>query len=232
MIALLDADDAWLDGKLITQVSIFQRNPEIGMVAEASLYWKSWNNTNGIDLQVPVGTDAELIYEPYELMYNLYPLGEGAAPVPSGLMIKKEAFERSGFFEESYIKEYSLYEDQAFLSKIYLQEKVYISSACNNLYRQRPGSIVTWVREKGHYHNVRGYFLKWLQNFLAEKKIEDKQLKRLLNKALFRYNYPKIFYLVHGMPANMWELTKKRIPKIMKNFVKQKILRQKFHYFL
>ena len=147
-------------------------------------------------------------------------------------MIKKEVFERSGFFEESYVKEYSLYEDQAFLSKIYLQEKVYISSACNNLYRQRPGSIVTWVREKGYYHDVRGYFLKWLQTYLAEKKIEDKQLKRLLNKALFRYNYPAIFYLLYDMPGNIWKLSKKRVPKNMKNFIKQKILRQKILYFL
>ncbi len=227
LIALLDADDAWLEGKLLTQVSIFQRNPEIGMAAEASLYWNDWSDLNKPNVHVPIGIAPELIYEPFELMYYLYPLGEGAAPVPSGLMIKKEVFERSGFFEESYVKEYSLYEDQAFLSKIYLQEKVYISSACNNLYRQRPGSIVTWVREKGHYYDVREYFLKWLQSFLAQKKIKDKRLKRLLIKALFRYDYPKIFYLVHDMPRNVWKLSKKRMPENVKKFIKQKILRQK-----
>ncbi len=227
LIALLDADDAWLEGKLLTQVSIFQRNPEIGMAAEASLYWYNWNDLNKSNAQVPIGADPELIYEPNELMYYLYPLGEGAAPVPSGLMIKREVFERSGFFEETYVKEYSLYEDQAFLSKIYLQEKVYISSACNNLYRQRPGSIVTWVREKGHYYNVREYFLRWLENFLTEKKIKDRRLKRLLSKAMFRYNYPKIFYLVHDMPRNIWKGSKRQVPDKTKKFIKQKILRKK-----
>ena len=227
LVALLDADDVWLADKLLTQVSIFQRNPEIGMAAEASLYWNDWSELKKPNVRVPIGAEPELIYEPYEIMYYLYPLGEGAAPVPSGLMIKKEAFERSGFFEESYVKEFSLYEDQAFLSKIYLQEKVYISSACNNLYRQRPGSIVTWVREKGHYNDVREYFLKWLQNFLTEKKINDKRLKRLLNKALFRYNYPKVFYLLHDMPKNLWKRSKKQVPEGTKQFIKQKILKQK-----
>lgn len=227
-VALLDADDTWLEAKLVTQVSIFQRNPEIGMVAEASLYWNDWNKSSGKpNVHIPVGIDPELIYEPYELMYYLYPLGEGAAPVPSGLMVKKEVFERCGFFEESFVKEYSLYEDQAFLSKIYLQEKVYVSSACNNLYRQRPGSIMTWVKEKGHYYNVREYFLKWLQNFLAEKKIKDDKLKRLLNKALFRYKYPKIFYIIHDIPREIWKGSKKRVPEKTKQYIKQKILRQK-----
>ncbi len=225
LVALLDADDAWLEGKLASQVSIFQRNPAIGMVAEASLYWYDWSDATKPNVQIPVGADPELIYEPFELMYYLYPLGTGAAPVPSGLMIKKEAFERSGFFEESYIKEYSLYEDQAFLSKIYSHEKVYISSACNNLYRQRPGSIVTWVREKGHYYNVREYFLKWLQNFLFKKNIKDKKLKRLLNKALFRYNYPKIFYLLHDMPRQVWKASKRSVPPKTKKFIKQKVLK-------
>lgn len=222
-IALLDADDVWLEGKLLAQVSIFQRNPGIGMAAEASLYWHEWTTSVKRDIKIPVGVEPELIYRPYELLYYLYPLAMGAAPVPSGLMIKKEAFERSGFFEESFVKEYSLYEDQAFLSKMYLQEKVYISSACNHLYRQRQGSIVKWVREKGHYHNVREYFLRWLQNLIDEKKIEDKKLKRLLNKAMFRYNYPKFFYFVHDMPLNVW---RKRVPEKTKKFIRQKILRQ------
>ncbi|MEP7252138.1 MAG: glycosyltransferase family A protein [Ginsengibacter sp.] len=231
LVALLDADDVWLEEKLITQVSIFQRNPGIGIIGEGSLYWNTWNQTVRPNVHIPVGVEPELIYEPYELMYILYPLGIGAAPVPSGLMIKKDAFERSGYFEESFVKEYSLYEDQAFLSKMYLQEKVYISSACNHLYRQRPGSIVSWVREKGHYYNVRYYFLKWLQALIAGKNIKDKKLQRLLNKALFRYNYPNIFYLVHDLPRIIWKGSKKRVPDKTKQFIKQKLLKQKKQVF-
>ncbi|MDQ6890481.1 MAG: glycosyltransferase family 2 protein, partial [Bacteroidota bacterium] len=119
-IAFLDADDVWLENKLITQVSIFQRNPQVGMAAEASLYWYEWAKKMRHNIEVPIGADPELIYEPSDLILSLYPLGKGAAPVPSGLMIKKEALERSGMFEESFAREYALYEDQAFLSKMYL----------------------------------------------------------------------------------------------------------------
>ena len=39
LVALLDADDVWLPTKLSNQVAIFQRNLEVGMVAEGSLHW-------------------------------------------------------------------------------------------------------------------------------------------------------------------------------------------------
>ncbi|MDQ6763099.1 MAG: glycosyltransferase family 2 protein [Bacteroidota bacterium] len=226
-IAFLDADDVWLENKLITQVSIFQRNPQVGMVAEASLYWYEWAKKMRHNMEVPIGADPELIYEPHELILSLYPLGKGAAPVPSGLMITKEALERSGMFEESFVKEYALYEDQAFLSKMYLNEKIYISSACNNLYRQRPGSIVTWVKETGKYHSVREYFLRWLKAYLDTHKIESKRLNKHLNRAMYRYNYPKLFYVTHDIPRDVWKGFKKIIPGEIKDFMKWKVLKLK-----
>lgn len=228
LISFLDADDVWLPKKLLTQVSIFQRNHDIGMTAEASLYWNDWSNSKNKNIEIAVGTASEFVYEPYELICDLYPLGKGAAPVPSGLMIKKEAIERSGYFDESFIKEYSLYEDQVFLSKMYLQEKVYISSACNNLYRQRTNSIVTSVRAKGHYHDVREYFLKWLENFLQIKKIYNKRLNRLLKKALFPYRYPKTYYIVHDVPRKIWWQIRKYIPTGLRKFVRRRILRKQY----
>ncbi len=224
-IAFLDADDAWLENKLITQVSIFQRNAEVGMVAESSLYWNEWQQGIRLDKEILIGADAEIIYEPYDLMLSLYPLGKGAAPVPSGIMVKKIAIERSGMFEESFAKEYALYEDQAFLSKMYLNEKIYISSACNNLYRQRPGSIVTWVKESGKYHIVREFFFRWLKDYLNSNKITNSDLTKRLTEALYRYNHPKLFYVTHDIPRNVWKGFKKLIPGEIKDFMKWKILK-------
>ena len=38
-LAFLDADDLWLPGKLVAQVSHLERNPEVGMVYSA---WQEW----------------------------------------------------------------------------------------------------------------------------------------------------------------------------------------------
>jgi glycosyltransferase involved in cell wall biosynthesis len=209
LIAFLDADDVWLPNKLSNQVSIFDENPEISMIAEASNYWYSWDNPANKDVEIAVGAAPDKIYNPPQLMFELYPLGSGAAPCPSALILKKEAIERAGKFEESFIKEFAMYEDQAFLSKIYLEQKVYVSSQCNNLYRQRPESIVSTVHTTGKYHKVRRYYLEWLKVYLHKKQIKNVRLQKLLNKALLPYQEPIIYFLKYTVPGKVFKVFKK-----------------------
>lgn len=192
LIALLDADDVWRPGKLANQVAIFQAHQDVAMIAEASLYWYSWNDQAKEDVLIAVGAPAGIVYQPTELSALLYPLGAGAAPCPSGLMVKRHACLRAGGFEESFTKKYQLYEDQAFLSKIYLREKVYVSSACNNLYRQRHGSIVQAVKAQGQYDSVRRYFLEWLTAYLSVNELPDPWINNLVANAIFPYKHSAI----------------------------------------
>ncbi|WP_210465975.1 glycosyltransferase family 2 protein [Rufibacter roseolus] len=194
-IAILDADDVWLPGKLANQVAIFRQHPEVAMVAEGSVYWYDWADPQKENVTILVGALQDQVYPALKLMEHLYPLGTGAAPVPSGLIIEKAAFQKLGGFEDSFRKEFGLYEDQAFLSKLYLNEQVYVSSACNNLYRQRPESIVSSVHADGKYHAVRNYFLLWLQEYLQKENITDKTTHSLLQRALFPYKYPRLHLL-------------------------------------
>lgn len=184
LICILDADDVWLPGKLANQVALFQQHPGIGMVAEASEYWYSWEDAHKEDSVVPVGAPAGHVYEPTELLHLLYPLVPTPAPCPSGLMLTKQAILKAGGFEESFTKKYQLYEDQAFLCKIYLAERVYISAACNNRYRQRVGSCVQSVTEAGQYHETRRFFLNWFVAYLREHNITEPKLVKLLNKSI------------------------------------------------
>ena len=208
LIAFLDADDVWLPGKLAQQVQIFQQNPGIGMAAEASEYWNSWDNNNGQDVVIRIGAP-EGVYEPPQLMLKLYPLSTGAAPCPSALILTKEAIQIAGGFEESFIKEFGMYEDQAFLSKIYLKEQVYISAACNNRYRQRPESIVKTVQAAGQYDRVRQHFLEWLERNLQKEKITDTRLLHYLQKSLMQYRKPAMFFLRYTLPAKGFSFLKK-----------------------
>ncbi|MES2891466.1 MAG: glycosyltransferase family 2 protein [Bacteroidota bacterium] len=200
LIAFLDADDVWLPGKLTQQVNIFEKNPGIGMAAEASDYWYSWDNKQNKDVKIPVGA-SEGVYEPPQLMLELYPLSTGAAPCPSALILTKEAIAKAGGFEESFIKEFGMYEDQAFLSKIYLKERVYISEACNNLYRQRPESIVKTVQAAGQYDRVRQHFLEWLERNLQKENVTDTRLLSYLKKSLMQYRKPTQYLLQYTLPV-------------------------------
>jgi glycosyltransferase involved in cell wall biosynthesis len=214
LIAFLDADDVWLPAKLSAQVAIFQQHPGIGMVAEPSLYWYQWESAETADNLILVGAPAGKVYQPTELLKILYPLSTGAAPCPSGLMLTKQACLAAGF-EESFIGSYQLYEDQTFLVKVYAHEKVYISDACHNLYRQRADSCVQVVTENGDYHRVRAYFLEWLTTYFQREHITDKKVLHLLAQALQPYHHPTIHYFkqafFHHITARVRRLTSSNV---------------------
>ena len=198
LIALLDADDVWMANKLENQVGIFNRFPEVEMVCEASLYWFSWNNNNKMaDKVVQIGVIPDRVYKPPKLAIQLYPLDQGQAPCPSGIMIKSWALKKHSGFEDSFIGEYQVYEDQAFLSKMYLNECVYISSACNNYYRQRPNSVMDSTNASGHYHIARRFYLNWLKKYLREKRIKNRIINFLLWKAHLNYTNPFFYKIIN-----------------------------------
>lgn len=201
LIAFLDSDDCWLSNKLMKQVELMKANPTAGMLCEASEYWSSWEKPGYKNIIVPVGAEPGKLYAPPELMYLLYPLGKGAAPCPSGIIMTRDALLRTGGFEESFVGANQVYEDQAFLCKIYLHENVYISSDANNLYRQRSGSLMQSISQKRQYYRVRSYFLDWLQKYLSEKSVGDKRIFKMLQAAKVESNNPGLYNFARKFKA-------------------------------
>lgn len=195
LLALLDADDVWLPNKLTQQVALMEAHPDVTLLMEASEYWHDWDGSGKASVFEPIGTAQDRVYDPPQLMLNLYPLGQGAAPVPSGLMIRKARL-KGQYFEESFRGIYAMYEDQAFLTKMYLNERVYVSSACTNRYRQRIGSLVQSVEESGHYDEVRSFYLNWLEHYLNTKQITDPRVRNSLQVAKQPKRLPLVKWLL------------------------------------
>ncbi|MDQ6763313.1 MAG: hypothetical protein M3015_11905, partial [Bacteroidota bacterium] len=76
--------------------------------------------------------------------------------------------ERLGGFEEKFSGIYQLYEDQAFLSKVYSNEIIYISADANNLYRKREGSMASAASDKELYKKVRFFYYEWLKEYFSK----------------------------------------------------------------
>ena len=189
-VALLDADDVWRPEKLAEQVAVLEAHPRLGMVCGASEYWWSWADPDRDDVVVPVGGPQDVVVEPPGLSLALYPLGEGAAPCPSGLVLRRSVVEAVGGFVEHFRGPYQLYEDQAFLAKVYLSTPVYVASGCWDRYRQHPDSCVARVTGAGQYDEVRRFFLEDLEGYLAGRS-PGPEVRAALGRALDPYRRPR-----------------------------------------
>ncbi len=180
LIAFLDADDCWLPEKLFNQLTILKQFPQVQMICEASIFWFSWKHPDEKNHVQLIGADAG-VYKPPQLMELLYPLGEGQPPCPSGIMITKQALKRAGGFEKDFSGIYQLYEDQAFLSKVYAQEIIYISCEANNMYRKRNDSMSSAAKNEGLYKSVRLFYLEWMENYFLKSSSINPEIEKLIN---------------------------------------------------
>ncbi|HVB02381.1 MAG TPA: glycosyltransferase [Chitinophagaceae bacterium] len=190
-IALIDADDKWKSQKLSHQVDLMNRYPEAGMTCGPSLYWHSWTTSSSTDIIIPVGVPGDKLYFPPMLALKLYPLGKGAAPCPCSLLLRRGMPDQYGRFEEEGFRGiYQMYEDQPFLAKVYLHVPVFVSGVCQDLYRQRPASLVAGVHRSGNYPQVRRHYLEWFGQYLLENNIRNRAIRRALRRAMLPMRFP------------------------------------------
>ena len=185
-IALLDSDDVWLPHKLQQQVAILDSAPEAGMVYGLSQYWHSWTGKPQDirrDVVPELGVQADTLYKPPTLLTLLYPLGNATPPCPSDLLLRREMVERIGGFEEAFTGMYHMYEDQAFLAKVYLKEPVFVTSELWDRHRTHPDSCVSVTQRAGQYHSVQLFFFDWLAEYLYMQGVGDTEIWKLLQEA-------------------------------------------------
>jgi glycosyltransferase involved in cell wall biosynthesis len=191
-IALLDADDVWLPDKLKEQVGILEHKPQAAMVYGSSQYWRSWTGDPQDarrDTIPPLGVGpGRLITPPTLLIRSLK--ATARTPCPSDWLVRSEAARQVGGFEEQFR---GLYEDQAFLAKIYLTFPVLVSDACWDKYRQHPDSCVAVVNKAGEKQSAGLVYLAWLAEYLTRNRIDDPALWKALRTKRRRYRFPQMY---------------------------------------
>ncbi|HEV2149875.1 MAG TPA: glycosyltransferase family 2 protein [Longimicrobiaceae bacterium] len=194
-VALLDADDVYLPRKLEHQVALLDASPGVGMVYGATEYWYSWTGRPedaARDRLRTRGLAPGTVFEAPELVHRF--LREAArTPCTCGVVMRKDAVEQAGGFEEGFG---GMYEDQVFFLKLCLRTAVLVDGECLDRYRQHEDSWCHQELTRGRWRRTsalsdsRQAFLEWLEVFLQDAGIGDRGLLRKVRRELLPYRHP------------------------------------------
>ncbi|HKP11990.1 MAG TPA: glycosyltransferase [Blastocatellia bacterium] len=188
-IAFLDADDVWLPHKLERQMAILDSQPDAAMVYGPSQKWFSWTGRPadaGRDFVYDLGIPADALMQPPTLL-ALCLERRAITPCPTNILLRREAVERVGGFEESFRGRYQHCEDQAFLAKVYAAAPVFVSGECWDRYRQHPDSISSKTKGSGEGFYVWEFYLNWLEAYLTKHNVRDARVWKALKHELGPY---------------------------------------------
>jgi glycosyltransferase involved in cell wall biosynthesis len=203
-VAFLDADDVWLPHKLEQQIAILEALPAVAMVYGPGLWWYSWTGTpedTGRDYIQELGLQPNTLLQPPKLL-SLFLRNEDYVPSSMAILARRDALERVGGSEESFL---SIYDDQVVFAKLILEAPVFVSGECWYKYRQHAGQRCSVTVSTGQQRPARLAFLNWLCEYLSKQGVKDAEVWAILHKELRPYRYP----ILHRLLGSAQRLVRK-----------------------
>lgn len=196
-VGFLDADDIWLPEHLRVYTRILEEMPDLDLVFGRTLLWWSWlapERRDGVmDPEVPLWTVLE---PPFVLQRMLDTYGR-SVPAICAIVAKLEAVRAAGGFDDSFR---TLYEDQVFFSRLFLDYRSMAIDAIFDLYRQHLESACYAEGSGSGDAKVRPVFLAWLRDHLDGRGVTDAKLRASLARNVWRVEHPRLTRLIQ-LPA-------------------------------
>jgi glycosyltransferase involved in cell wall biosynthesis len=184
-IAFNDADDIWLPGKLMAQVSYMQQHPHIGLCYTNFTVWRQQQPIEQFIAQLrPPSSPTEVDAGRSGWLYTQ--LLEKSLMSTIAVMLRRELVRTVGFFDTSL----AIGEDYDYWIRVSRQYQMDKLSGVYAIYRTNPDSTT----QKVHPHN---YSLQVLQSALQKygrrcpsgKEVPKSRINRYLGERHFSYGY-------------------------------------------
>ena len=185
-VAFLDADDVYLPSRLEAHVGILDSMPDVDMVQSDHLWWTSWqNDADRIDEDHSrpfAWAEARIVSPPEALMTVL------AAPLMSAatcsITLRRSVALAVGGFEECV---HNVYEDQAFLTKIYLERQMFALPECLARVRLHTSSLMsslasTAFNKAGTWQRENRALIGWQRQYIEGGGHQQPVLEMLLSR--------------------------------------------------
>ena len=194
-LGFLDADDVYLPRKLAEQVPLLDALTEVVMLYAATEYWYSWSGLQEDSSRDWIwrkfGAPPSTVIAPPRLLVRFLRDG-GTVPCMGSVLVRRNAVERVGGWEESFRY---ICTDQVFHAKLCLKFSVYISDACWDRYRQHQDSACHRVARAGQTAAAFERYLRWLERHLVAERVRDPELWRALRLALRPFRHPVVHHV-------------------------------------
>jgi glycosyltransferase involved in cell wall biosynthesis len=194
LIALLDADDVWLPDKLADQVPMLIARRDAAMLYGRTHIWFGWTG-RPIDAAKDYTTDfgpltGRLV--PGRELLATFLRTELNLPCTCSVLLRRDAVERAGYFEESFR---AAYEDMAFYAKLFRSADVFVADGCWDRYRQHARSSCQAAMRDGEHaygrpSRDRERYLRWLEQYLTQHGESDRKVWGALRRELWPYDHP------------------------------------------
>lgn len=178
-LTFLDSDDIFFPDTITRELKAFEKNTDADAVCGTLECWYSWSgkaDRREQDFTIDLVLELEKLYQPPDLLVHNLNAG-GRKPGINCVMLKSEFVHRVGLFEEEFTR---TGEDQVFWAKVSLFGQIYVMDAVLAKYRQHPASTCAIESENGQDIPLMNIFLDWLENYLRQQNIENKEVWKAL----------------------------------------------------
>lgn len=160
-VALLDADDIWLPGKLTRQVEALQRHPQVAMTFARVRYFSD-DPQAAAEFDQPFGALHEGVYPPPQLTLEFL-RDASVYPCPTAVLVRRGAFAAVGGFDPRFRK---VRTDLVAWTRINTRFPVHADAQIVARYRQHPASSVAQMGAAGRYLRYELAFYDWLLRYI------------------------------------------------------------------